>query len=114
MHLFTSKILILDVNHLMFFPRVHVNILLMKFANFKIKITIFIALHIGILLISAQEKISLWPKGQMPNSKGLNLKTEEKDGRIVRIKEPELFAFLPPKEERKTHGSYRYSGWWLL
>ena len=37
----------------------------------------------------------------MPNSKGLQLKTEEKDGRIVQIKEPELFAFLPPKEERK-------------
>lgn len=49
----------------------------------------------------AQEKIILWPKGQMPNSKGLSLKTEEKDGRIVQIKEPELFAFLPPKEERK-------------
>jgi len=49
----------------------------------------------------AQEKIILWPKGKMPNSKGLQLKTEEKDGRIVQIKEPELFAFLPPKEERK-------------
>lgn len=52
-------------------------------------------------LASAQEKIILWPKGQMPNSKGLSLKTEEKDGRIVQIKEPELFAFLPPKEDRK-------------
>lgn len=52
-------------------------------------------------LTIAQEKIILWPKGQMPNSKGLQLKTEEKDGRIIQIKEPELFAFLPPKEERK-------------
>lgn len=52
-------------------------------------------------LIFAQEKITLWPKGKMPNSKGLQLKTEEKDGRIVQIKEPELFTFLPPKEERK-------------
>lgn len=43
----------------------------------------------------------VWPKGQMPNSKGLPLKTEEKDGRIIQIKETELFAFLPPKEERK-------------
>ncbi|WP_312765577.1 alpha/beta hydrolase [Epilithonimonas sp.] len=51
--------------------------------------------------IFAQEKITLWPKGQMPNSKGLQLKTEEKDGRIVQIKEPELFAFSPPKEDRK-------------
>lgn len=61
----------------------------------------FIFLILIVNLISAQEKIILWPKGQMPNSKGLPLKTEEKDGRIVQIKEPELFAFLPPKEDRK-------------
>jgi len=61
----------------------------------------FILLILIINLTSAQEKITLWPKGQMPNSKGLQLKTEEKDGRIVQIKETELFAFLPPKEERK-------------
>ncbi|MDF2933149.1 MAG: hypothetical protein K0R36_2480 [Chryseobacterium sp.] len=51
--------------------------------------------------ISAQEKINVWPKGEMPNSKGLYLKTEEKEGRITQIKETELFAFLPPKEDRK-------------
>ena len=51
--------------------------------------------------IFAQEKITLWPKGQMPNSKGLKLKTEEKDSRITQIKETELFAFFPPKEDRK-------------
>ena len=51
--------------------------------------------------LSAQEKITLWPKGQMPNSKGLQLKTEEKDNRITQIKETELFAFFPPKEDRK-------------
>ena len=52
--------------------------------------------------ISAQEKITLWEKGTMPNSKGLKLKLiEEKEGRITQIQEPELFAFLPAKEERK-------------
>ena len=61
----------------------------------------FIVTLILVNLIFAQEKITLWPKGQMPNSKGLSIKTEEKDGRIVQIKEPELFAFLPPIEERK-------------
>jgi acetyl esterase/lipase len=61
----------------------------------------FILCLLLVNLIFAQEKITLWPKGKMPNSKGLQLKTEEKDGRIVQIKEPELFAFLPPKEERK-------------
>lgn len=53
--------------------------------------------------ISAQQKITVWSKGQMPNSKGLKLKIEEeeKEGRITQIKEAELFAFLPAKEERK-------------
>lgn len=53
-------------------------------------------------LLSAQQKLSVWEKGQMPNSKGLKLKIEEeKEGRITQIQEAELFAFLPAKEERK-------------
>lgn len=52
--------------------------------------------------ISAQQKISVWQKGEMPNSKGLKLNIiEEKEGRITQIQEAELFAFLPAKEERK-------------
>jgi len=65
------------------------------------KKSVFILIIFIFTQLSAQEKIILWPKGQMPNSKGLPLKTEEKEGRIIQIKEPELFAFLPPKEERK-------------
>ncbi|MDQ0781112.1 alpha/beta hydrolase [Chryseobacterium sp. W4I1] len=65
------------------------------------KKSVFILLIILFNQIPAQEKIMVWPKGQMPNSKGLQLKTEEKDGRIVQIKETELFALLPPKEDRK-------------
>lgn len=52
--------------------------------------------------ISAQQKIMVWQKGEMPNSKGLKLNSiEEKEGRITQIQEAELFAFLPAKEERK-------------
>lgn len=52
--------------------------------------------------ITAQQKISVWQKGEMPNSKGLKLNSiEEKEGRITQIQEAELFAFLPSKEERK-------------
>ncbi len=51
---------------------------------------------------SSQQKTAVWEKGQMPNSKGLRLKTEEeKEGRITQIQEAELFVFLPAKEERK-------------
>ncbi len=64
-----------------------------------------VALFILIFLlnhISAQQKITVWPKGEMPNSKGVKLNiVEEKEGRITQIQEAELFAFLPAKEERK-------------
>jgi acetyl esterase/lipase len=52
--------------------------------------------------LSAQEKIVVWPKGQMPNSKGLKLNIEEKkEGTITQNPETELFAFLPPKADRR-------------
>lgn len=64
------------------------------------KIILIISIFV-ISQISAQQKITLWEKGKMPNSKGLKLKTiEEKEGRITQIQEPELVAFLPAKEER--------------
>ncbi|WP_312392730.1 alpha/beta hydrolase [Chryseobacterium sp.] len=49
---------------------------------------------------SAQEKIMFWPKGEMPNSKILASKTKKKK-ELAALKEPELFAFLPPVKERK-------------
>lgn len=65
--------------------------------NFIFIFSIFIGIQ-----ISAQQKITVWPKGEMPNSKGLKLNIiEEKEGRITQIQEAELFAFLPAKEERK-------------
>lgn len=75
-------------------------ILSLNFLTMKNLILIF-SIFIGIQ-ISAQEKITVWPKGEMPNSKGLKLNiVEEKEGRITQIQEAELFAFLPAKEERK-------------
>ena len=65
--------------------------------NFIFIFSIFIGIQ-----ISAQQKITVWPKGEMPNSKGLKLNIiEEKEGRITQIQEAELFAFFPAKEERK-------------
>lgn len=66
------------------------------------KKVVLIILMFFIHQISAQQRMTLWEKGKMTNSKGLKLKTiEEKEGRITQIQEPELFAFLPAKEERK-------------
>lgn len=65
--------------------------------NFTFILIIFLGIQ-----ISAQQKITVWQKGEMPNSKGLKLNIiEEKEGRIIQIQEAELFAFLPAKEERK-------------
>lgn len=65
--------------------------------NFTFILIIFLGIQ-----ISAQQKITVWQKGEMPNSKGLKLNNiEEKEGRITQIQEVELFAFLPAKEERK-------------
>ena len=65
------------------------------------KFIIIFIIFLGIQ-ISAQQKTTVWSKGEMPNSKALKLKTEEeKEGRITQIQEAELFAFLPAKEERK-------------
>ncbi|REC55109.1 alpha/beta hydrolase [Chryseobacterium piscium] len=65
--------------------------------NFTFILIIFLGIQ-----ISAQQKITVWQKGEMPNSKGLKLNIiEEKEGRITQIQEAELFAFLPAKEERK-------------
>lgn len=65
------------------------------------KFIIIFVIFLGVQCL-AQQKITVWPKGEIPNSKGLKLKTvEEKEGRITQIQEAELFAFLPAKEERK-------------
>ncbi|WP_404987164.1 alpha/beta hydrolase [Chryseobacterium sp. M5] len=65
------------------------------------KFILVFSIFLGIQ-ISAQQKIMVWQKGEMPNSKGLKLNIiEEKEGRITQIQEAELFAFLPAKEERK-------------
>lgn len=52
------------------------------------------------LVLNAQKTIQLWPKGKMPNSKGLTLEHIEKQERITQVSEPKLLAFFPSKEEQ--------------
>ncbi|MCY0977841.1 alpha/beta hydrolase [Chryseobacterium wangxinyae] len=63
------------------------------------KKVIFLYTIFFFIQFSAQEKIILWPKGEMPNSKILASKTKKKK-ELAELKEPELFAFLPPVKER--------------
>lgn len=52
------------------------------------------------LVLNAQKTIQLWPKGKMPNSKGLTLEHIEKQERITQVSEPKLLAFFHSKEEQ--------------
>lgn len=52
------------------------------------------------LMLSAQDIIPLWPKGMMPNSKGIALEHIEERERITQVSEPKMLAFFPPKEEQ--------------
>jgi len=63
------------------------------------KRSIFILLIFLFNLTSAQEKILFWPKGEMPNSKGLKIENQASNPEIS-TQEAELFVFLPPKAER--------------
>ncbi|MBS1664921.1 MAG: alpha/beta hydrolase [Bacteroidetes bacterium] len=47
----------------------------------------------------AQEFIPLWPKGKMPNTKGLPLKDSIINERAYRIMDPGMYAFFPSKDD---------------
>src|SRR3954471_16754662 len=47
------------------------------------------------------EFIPLYPKGKMPNSKGLNLKDSITNERIYRVGKPGMYAFFPSSSENK-------------
>lgn len=63
------------------------------------KKTAFILFILLFTQFSAQEKLMFWPKGQMPNSKGIKIPTKAIKEETS-TKEAELFAFLPPIKER--------------
>ena len=47
----------------------------------------------------AQEYIPLWPKGKMPNTKGLPLNDSIANERAYRIMSPGMYAFFPSKDD---------------
>lgn len=62
-------------------------------------------LVIAVLLMpaktKAQEFIPLWPKGKMPNSKGMKLTDSISNERIHRVGTPGMYAFFPSIQENK-------------
>lgn len=60
-------------------------------------------LSLAILLVcaaNAQQVIPLWPKGQMPNSKGLKIKDSIANERQYVVASPNIEVFTPSKENR--------------
>jgi len=51
--------------------------------------------------MQAQDLITLWPIGKMPNSRGLVLTDSIANERIYRVSMPRLRAFLPSSQENK-------------
>ncbi len=69
----------------------------------KLKGTILILLMIGLLQKAvAQDSIPLWPKGKMPNTKGLVMTDSIFNERYQRIGTPRMYAFFPSKQENRN------------
>jgi pimeloyl-ACP methyl ester carboxylesterase len=49
--------------------------------------------------MQSQEFIPLWPKGKIPNSKGMKLEHIEERERITQVAQPGMYAFFTSKEE---------------
>ena len=49
----------------------------------------------------AQEFIPLWPKGKMPNTKGMVLKDSITNERVYKVGTPGMYAFFPSQQENK-------------
>ena len=49
----------------------------------------------------AQERMDLWPAGQMPNSKGLEVKDSIANERIYQVGKPRIQAFFTSQQENK-------------
>lgn len=63
------------------------------------KIKALILLVFCISSMQSQEFIPLWPKGKMPNSKGMKLEHIEEKERITQVAQPGMYAFFTSKEE---------------
>ena len=67
-----------------------------QFLLYYFLITIFVSVS-----ASAQEFIPLWPKGLMPNSKGMIVEDSIANDRIYKVGIPGMWAFFPSAQENK-------------
>ncbi len=90
------------------------------------RITLICAMAFLLVLpTKAQLFIPLWPKGKMPNSKGMALKDSIVNERIFQVGTPGMYAFFPSKDDNNgsavlifpgggyTHLTYNLGGFQL-
>ncbi len=90
----------------------------------KVILTVFIFFSC-VVKTFAQQFIPLWPKGKMPNSKGMAIKDSIANERIYQVGTPGFYAFFPSKDDNNggavlifpgggyTHLTYNLGGFQL-
>jgi acetyl esterase/lipase len=63
------------------------------------KLLIFLIISSTTSAVHSQEFIPLWPKGKMPNTKGMVLKDSIANERIYQVGTPGMYAFFPSKDD---------------
>ncbi len=74
--------------------------MMFKVFSFKKKCIFWLILFISIQS-RAQEILPLWPEGQMPNSKGVNIQDSISNERMMQVGKPYLRAFFTSIQENK-------------
>jgi acetyl esterase/lipase len=64
----------------------------------RLCITVIIT-FVCLFTVDAQQFISLWPDGKMPNSRGLHITDSIVNERAYRVGEPGMYAFFPSKDD---------------
>ena len=68
----------------------------------KIRTLLILTVYLmTVLPVAAQEFIPLWPKGKMPNSRGIKIKDSVANERIYKVGIPGIHAFFPSVTENK-------------
>jgi acetyl esterase/lipase len=63
-----------------------------------------------IIQTQAQDFIPLWPKGKMPNSKGMSLKDSVVNERLYQVGTPGMYCFFPSKDDNNGGAVIIYPG----
>lgn len=76
----------------------------------RLRLTVMLALSLSFASLRAQEFISLWPKNNMPDSKGLHITDSIARQRAFRVAIPGMYAFFPSHDDNCRAAVVIYPG----